>query len=227
MTNYTNSQKSIYDKLENEIKERIKELENEIIAFNMIEYFPKKDGTQKENFSLNFGLKGVGISYKDKRWGKVENVHPVNVTLDYGFRPYSVHGVLVPSSLQISVKARYSQEKNEYLDNFHYCTDTIYFSCSDVKEFLGFDAKENPEKITAENMLKLIRVFWVNNLTEKLNTHKEELEKLPYFFDNAIKISNTLIQEIGKTGKYSFIHHFYYNNFENKDVYFLCNLKNK
>ena len=120
MTNYTHSQKSIYDKLEKQINDEIKELENKIIAFNMIEYFPKKDGTEKENFSLNFGLKGVGVSYKDKRWGKVENVHPVNVTLDYGFRPYSVNVVLVPSSLQISVKARYSQEKNEYFDNFNY-----------------------------------------------------------------------------------------------------------
>lgn len=227
MKNYTHSQKSIYDKLEKQIKDEIKELENKITAFSNIEYFPKKDGTQKENFSLNFGLKNVGISYKDKRWGKIENIHPVTVTLDYGFRPYSVNGVLVPSSLQISVKARYSQEKNEYIDNFTYCTDTIYFSCSDVKEFLGFDAKENPEKITAENMLKLIRVFWIEHLTERLTTHKKELEKLPEFFDKAIEISNYLMTEIGKTSEFSFIHHFYYNNFENKDVYFLCNLKNK
>ena len=227
MTNYTHCQQSIFDKLKNQIKDTIKELENKIIAFNNIEYFPKKDGTQKENFSLNFGLKGFGVFYKDKRWGKVENVHPVNVTLDYGFRPYSVHGVLVPSSLQISAKPRYSQEKNEFLDNFNYCTDTIYLSCKDVIEFLGFDAKENPEKITAENMLKLIREFWVDCLTKRLNTHKEELEKLPFFFDNAIEISNYLIKEIGKTANYSFIHHFFYDNFENKDVYFLCNLKDK
>lgn len=223
----THSQKSIYDKLEKQIKDSIKELENKIIAFSNIEYFPKKDGTQKENFSLNFGLKGVGVSYKDKRCGKVENIHPVEVSLKYGSRPYSVNGVLVPSSLEIAVKPRYSREKNEYLDNFNYCTDTIYFSCSDVKDFLGFDAKENPEKITAENILKLIRVFWIENLTKRLNTHKEELEKLPFFFENAIKISNNLVTEINKTGEFSFIHHFYYDNFENKDVYFLCNLKNK
>lgn len=225
--NLTHSQKSIYDKLEKNIKDSIDELENKIIAFSNIEYFPKKDGRQKENFSLNFGLKGVGVLYKDKRWGKIENIHPVNVSLDYGYRPYSKNGVLVPSSLEISVEARYSQEKNEYLDNFKYCTDTIYFSCSDVTEFLGFDAKENPEKITAENILKLIRVFWIDNLTKKLNTRKEELQKLPFFFEKAILISNYLIEEIGKTGEYSFIHHFFYDNFENKDVYFLCNLDNK
>lgn len=225
--NLTHSQKSIYDKLEKQIKDSIKELENKIIAFSNIEYFPKKDGTQKENFSLNFGLKGLGVSYKGKRWGKVENIHPVNVSLEYGFRPYSVNGVLVPSSVKIAVNPRYSQEKNEYLDNFKYCTDTIYFSCSDVKEFLGFDADKNPEKITAENILKLIRVFWIDELTQRLNTHKEELEKLPFFFENSIKISNYLVNEINKTGEFSFIHNFYYNNFENKDVYFLCNLKNK
>jgi hypothetical protein len=227
MKNYTNSQKSIYDKLEKQIKDSIKELENKIAAFSNIEYFPKKDGTQKENFSLNFGLKGVGVSYKDKRWGKVENIHPVEISLEYGFRPYTKNGVLVPSSVNIAVKPRYSQETHEYIDNFNYCTDTIYFSSSDVTEFLGFDAKENPEKITAENILKLIKVFWIGYLTERLNTHKKELERLPEFFDKAIEISNYLVTEIGKTGEFSFIHHFFYDNFENKDVYFLCNLKNK
>lgn len=227
MKNYTNSQKSIYEKLENQIKKAVEELENKIAAFSNIEYFPKKDGTQKENFSLNFGLKGVGVSYKDKRWGKVENVHPVEISLEYGFRPYTKNGVLVPSSVNIAVKPRYSQETHEYIDKFNYCTDTIYFSSSDVTEFLGFDAKENPEKITAENILKLIKVFWIKYLTERLNTHKKELERLPEFFDRAIEISNYLVSEIGKTGEFSYIHHFFYDNFENKDVYFLCNLKNK
>ena len=225
MKNYTNSQKSIYDKLEKQIKDKIKELENKITAFSNIDYFPKKDGTQKENFSLNFGLKGVGVSYKDKLWGKIENIHPVEISLDYGFSPYSVNGILVPSSLQIAVKPRYSQEKHEYIDNFNYCTDTIYFSCSDVKEFLGFDAQKNPEKITAENILNLISIFRINFLKDRLNTHKKELEKLPEFFENAIKISNYLVNEINKTGEFSFINNFYYSNFENKDVYFLCNLK--
>lgn len=227
MKNYTNSQKSIYDKLEKQIKDSIKELENKIEAFSNIEYFPKKDGTQKENFSLNFGLKGVGVSYKDKRWNKIENIHPVEISLEYGFRPYTKNGVLVPSSVNIAVKPRYSQDTHEYIDNFNYCTDIIYFSSSDVTKFLGFDAKENPEKITAENILKLIKVFWIGYLTERLNTHKKELERLPEFFDKAIEISNYLVSEIGKTGEFSFIHHFFYDNFENKDVYFLCNLKDK
>lgn len=225
--NLTHSQKSIFDKLEKQIKDSIKELENKIFAFSNIEYFPKKDGKQKEKFSLNFGLKGVGVSYKDKRWGKIENVHPVNVTLDYGFRPCSINGVLVPSLVQISVKPRYSQERKEYIDTFKYCTDTIYFSCSDVKDFLGFDAQESPEKITAEIILRLIRVFWVDILTQRLNTRKEELKKLPFFFERAINISNYLVTEINKTGEFSFIHNFFYDNFENKEVYFLCNLENK
>lgn len=227
MTNYTNSQKSIYDKLENKIKKEIGELENKIKAFSRIDYYPKKNGTQKDNFSLNFGLKGVGVSYKDKRWGKVENIHPVEISLDYGFRPYEKNGVLVPSSVEIEVKPRYNQEKNEYLDGFNYCTDTIYFSSRDVTEFMGFDAKENPEKITAENILKLIKVFWIGRLTGMLETHKKELEKLPYFFDKSIEISNYLVTEIGKTAEFSYIHNFFYDNFENKDVYFLCNLENK
>lgn len=224
---YTNSQKSIYEKLEKQIKKEIGELENKIAAFNCIDYFPKKDGTQKENFSLNFGLKGVGVSYKDRRWGKIENVHPVDICLDYGFRPYEKNGVLVPSAIEIAVKPRYCQEKNESIDNFDYCTDTIYFSHGDVTEFLGFDVKENPEKITAENILKLIKVFWIGCLKARLDTHKKELEKLTEFFKKAIEISNYLVTEIGKTGEFSFIHKFFYDNFENKDVYYLCNLKNK
>lgn len=227
MTNYTHSQKLIYEKLENQIKKAIEELENKIAAFSCIDYFPKKNGTPKDNFYLNFGLKGVGIAYKDKRWGKVENVHPVEIYLDYGFKPYEKNGVLVPSSVKIAVKPRYCQDRNEYLDGFNACTDTIYFSSGDVTDFLGFDAKENPEKITAENILKLIKVFWIGNLTDKLNTHKKELERLPEFFEKAVEISNYLVTEIGKTDEFSYIHNFFYDNFENKDVYFLCNLKNK
>lgn len=227
MVNYTHAQKSIYDKLENQIKKAIEELENKIEAFSCIDYYPRKDGSQKDNFSLNFGLKGVGIAYKDKRCGKVENVHPVDIYLDYGFRPYEKNGVLVPSSVKIAVKPRYCQDKNEYLDGFNACTDTIYFSSSDVTDFLGFDAKENPEKITAEKVLKLIKVFWIGNLTERLNTHKKELERLPEFFQKAIEISNYLVTEISKTAEFSYIHNFYYDNFENKNVYFLCNLENK
>lgn len=224
---YTHSQKSIYEKLENQIKKEIEELENKIEAFGKIDYYPKKDGGQKDNFSMNFGLKGVGVSYKDKRLGKIENVHPVDITLDYGFRPYEKNGVLVPSSVNISVKPRYNQEKKEYLDDFSYCSDKIYFSSSDVTDFLGFDARENPEKITAENILKLIKVFWIGCLTESLETHKKELEMLPEFFGKAIEISNYLVTEIGKTAEFSYIHKFFYDNFENKDVYFLCNLENK
>jgi hypothetical protein len=227
MTNYTHSQKSIYEKLENQIKKEIKELENKIEAFSKIEYYPKKDGTQKDNFSLNFGLDGVGVSYKDKRWGKIVNVHPVDIYLDYGCRPYEKNGVLVPSAVKISVKPRYCQETNEYIDNFDYCSDTIYFSSRYVTDFLGFDVKENPEKITAENILKLIKVFWIGCLTERLNTHKKELERLPEFFEKAIEISNYLVTEIGKTEEFSYIHNFFYDNFENKDVYCLCNLENK
>ena len=224
---YTQSQKSIYEKLENQIKKAIEELEKKIKAFGNIDYFPKKDGTQKDNFSQNFGLKGVGVSYTDKRWGKIEHVHPVEISLDYGFRPYEKNGVLVPSAVNIAVKSRYYQETSEYIDNFIYCTDTIYFSSSDVTDFLGFDAKENPEKITAEKVLKLIKVFWIGHLTDVLNTHKKELERLPDFFDKAVEISNYLISEIGKTCEFPYIHNFFYGNFEHKDVYYLCNLDNK
>lgn len=227
MKNYTQSQKSIYEKLENQIKKAIEELENKLAAFSCIDYFPKKDGTQKENFSLNFGLKGVGVYYKDERWGTIENVHPVEISLGYGFRPYEKNGFLVPSSVQIAVKPRYCQETNEYIDNFNACTDTIYFSCSDVTDFLGFSAKDNPEKITAENILKLIKIFWIGRLTERLNLHKKELERLPEFFEKAVEIANYLVTEIGKTSEFSYIHKFFYDNFENKDVYFLCNLENK
>lgn len=227
MINYTHAQKSIYEKLENQIKKAIEELENKIAAFGNIEYCPKKDGTPKDNFALNFGLKGVGVSYKDQRWGKIENVHPVEISLGYGFRPYKKNGVLVPSAVQISVKPRYCQAKNEYLDGFSACTDTIYLSSSDVTDFLGFDAKENPEKITAENILKLIKVFWIGLLTDRLKTHKKELERLPEFFEKAIEISNYLVTEVGKTAEFSFVHNFYYENFKNKDVYFLCDLANK
>lgn len=222
--NLTHSQKSIYDSLEKEIKDSINETENKIKGVSEIEFFPKKDGTEKENFSLNFGLKNYGVSYKAERWGKRENVHPVNISLDYGYsRMYNSK----PTGVKILVAPVFDYEKREYLNNFKYFDDSIYFSCSDVKNFLGFDVSEEPQKLTAKKVFELITIYYKNMLSERLKNYKEELEKLPKFFEKSIEISNYLIKEIGKTSVFSHIHSFYYRNFENKDVYFLCNLDNK
>ena len=222
--NLTHSQKSIYDKLEKEIKDSINDTENKIKGVSEIEFFPKKDGTEKENFSLNFGLKNYGVSYKAERWGKRENIHPVNIYLDYGYsRMYNSK----PTGVKILVAPVFDYEKREYLNNFKYFDDSIYFSCSDVKNFLGFDVSEEPQKLTAKKVFELITIYYKNMLSERLENYKEELKQLPELFEKSIEISNYLIKEVGKTSKFSHIHNFYYNNFENKDVYFLCNLKNK
>lgn len=222
--NLTHSQKSIYDKLEKEIKDYIADLENKIAAISEIEFYPKKNGTEKANFSLNFGLKNWGVSYTATRCGKTENIHPVNISLDYGYsRVYNSK----PTGVKILVSPVFDYEKREYLNNFKYFDDSIYFSCSDVKNFLGFDVSEEPQKLTAKKVFELITIYYKNCLIESLNTHKEELKQLPKYFEKAIEISNNLIKEVGKTSKYSFINSFFYNNFENKDVYFLCNLDNK
>lgn len=222
--NLTHSQKSIYGKLEKEIKDSINETENKIEAVSEIEFFPKKDGTEKENFSLNFGLKNYGVSYKAKIRGKTENIHPVNIYLDYGYiRLYNTQ----PTSVKLIISPVFDYEKREYLNNFKHFDDSIYFSCSDVKNFLGFDVSEEPQKLTAKKVFELITIYYKNMLSERLNNHKEELKQLPKYFEKAIEISNYLIKEVGKTSKFSFIHSFFYDNFENKDVYFLCNLENK
>ena len=222
--NLTHSQKSIYDKLEKQIKDSINDTENKIKGVSEIEFFPKKDGTEKENFSLNFGLKNYGVSYKAERWGKRENVHPVNISLDYGYiRMYNS----APTGVKILVAPVFDYEKREYLNNFKYFDDSIYFSCSDVENFLGFDVSKEPQKLTAKKVFELITIYYKNMLSERLENYKEELKQLPKLFEKSIEISNYLIKEVGKTSKFSHIHSFYYNNFDNKDVYFLCNLENK
>lgn len=222
--NLTHSQKSIYDNLEKEIKDYIADLENKIAAISEIEFYPKKDGTEKANFSLNFGLKNWGVSYTAKRWGKTENVHPVDVWLEYGIWGDKK----APTGVKFRISPVFDYEKREYLSNFKYVdAESVYFSCSDVKNFLGFDVSEEPQKLTAKKVFELITIYYKNCLIERLNTHKEELKQLPKYFEKAIEISNNLIKEVEKTSKFSFIHSFYYRNFKNKDVYFLCNLDNK
>ena len=83
------------------------------------------------------------------------------------------------------------------------------------------------QQVAAAAAKNIVKVFWIGCLTERLNTHKKELERLPEFFKKAVEISNYLVTEIGKTDEFPYIHNFFYDNFENKDVYFLCNLENK
>lgn len=213
----TNSQKSIFDRLEKEIKDYIAVLENKIAAISEIEYYPKKDGTEKANFSLNFGLKNFGVSYTAKRWGKTENIHPVDVWLDYGYGFKNS-----PVGVKFRISPVFDYEKREYLSNFKYVdVENIYFSFKEVKNFLGLDESEEFKNPTAKKVFELITVYYKNELYERLKNYKEELEKLPFFFEKAIKISNYLMNEVNKTSEFTFIHSFYYQNFENKDVYCL------
>lgn len=50
-------EKANFEALENQILEGIAKSQDVVNALELLEFFPKKDGSEKANFSLNFGLR--------------------------------------------------------------------------------------------------------------------------------------------------------------------------
>ena len=65
--NMTNGQKYIADQIRNQLEKYIKEYTDKINAVAFLKFYPKKDGTEKANFALNFGM-DIGEKYTIN-WG--------------------------------------------------------------------------------------------------------------------------------------------------------------
>lgn len=216
----SSSQKSIFERLEKELQDKIENAQNEINALELLAYCPKKDGTPKANFSLNFGLVAPwGESYKwASRWQGVETRRFVEVWFDRGLFKGDI----------TAVKFRfrpYNEDENKTdprpATNFKYFESSLYIRPDSFKEWAGFDTDKEQDKIDAPFVFKAIKEYYTQRKREALEEYKKELGELPKWFKKACEMARKMKELVAGTEHLTTIHSFMYSNFEAKEIYYL------
>lgn len=213
------SKLSIFEKIEHDIQESIKTTKNELAAIELLAYCPKKDGTPKANFSLNFGLVAPwGESYKVKNWnGTVENRRFAEAWFGHDY-----------SGKRNEIKFRFRpyHDDNKGTDprpetNFQYFEGNVYFGTRDFDEWAGFDTRKEPERMDAPFVFRAIKEYYAGLRSGYLEIYERELKELPKWFDKAIKMAVKMRELVDATEGLSHVHSFIYRNFTAYDTYSL------
>lgn len=212
MTNETfkkslnNSELYIFERLEHELNEYIKREKNRIAALENLVFTPKKDGSEKQNFALNFELKqGAGIkNQRGEFWRFVS-----------AWYEYNNFAKGQPKT-ELKVKF-WSFGDAPYTESF---TENIYFSWTDLKTFLGYDLSENQEKINAKMCFELLKCFSLPQAKERLQEYEKQLNELPKDFKNLVDYANK-IQGFYKSFKNSVVSSWAYWNFKGNELHYL------
>ena len=205
MTNETfkktlnHSELYIFERLEHELNEYINREKNRIAALDNLVFTPKKDGSEKQNFALNFELK-QGAGFKNQRgefWRFVNAWYDIN-TFAKGQPKTGVQ--LKFWSLG---DAPYSESFEEY----------IYFSWTDLEKFLGYDLSEHQDKINAKMCFELFKNYSLPQAKEHLQNYEKQLNELPKDFKNLVECANK-IESLYKSIKNSVASSWAYRNFK-------------
>lgn len=193
----TNSQKYIYGKIEHDINEGIKKYSNMVQAIERMKLYPKKDGKEKANFALNFGL-DIGETYTIK-WGGTsgeEKRRYVHIALEYGYNNKV-------NSVKFSISPIYEGEGENRKQILEFTEHSIWFSCDKYKKGL--------EDHSAKGILELIKGPYLDDLKENLARYKKDLEELPTIFEKMVEAANKLQEFIDSTAERAVIHRYAYD----------------
>lgn len=214
------SQKSVYEKLENDIKRNIDYYENLVAALKCIEYHPKKDGTPKANFKMNFGLCApFGDSFTiiwnyDREIIRYCDIYPT-------FNCWNeIMGVKISMHPRTKNTRNFNEGEQEtpFKD---YVDESFYIDYVEFYEFCGFNIRENQDKITPEFIYNAIKNFYLPEKEKALETTKRELEELPIYFRAFIDMANKMSELVKTTKGFTTICHFAHENFDAKEVYYI------
>ena len=212
MTNETfkktlnHSELYIFERLEHELNEYIKREKNRIAALDNLVFTPKKDGSEKQNFALNFELK-QGAGFKNQR-GEFWRF----VTAWYE------HNNFVKGQPITEVKVKFwSIGDAPFSESF---TENIYFSWTDLKKFLGFDLSEHQDLINAKMVFELLKKFSLPQAKEHLQGYEKQLNELPKDFKNLVEYANK-INAFYKSFKNSVVSSWAYWNFKGNELHYL------
>ena len=174
-----NSQKYMYDKISIDLDKCIKDFSSEIFAVKKLKFFPKKDGTEKANFALNFGtLDGEKYTinwspthHEERRW--------IDITkrLDYNGNFTGV---------EMHIAATWDEKHEKIICP---CTShNIYFSWN------IFDEYERPKN--ARETFDLIKGPYLKYLVASLTEYEKVKENFDLYFEMLCNAATNLHNSI-------------------------------
>lgn len=216
----SNSQRYVFERLEKELQDKIDKTQNELNALELLAYCPKKDGTPKSNFALNFGLVAPwGESYKwASRYQGIETRRYVEIWFDRSL----VKGDI--TDVKFRFKPYWDDENGtdpKPATNFEYFEGTLYMRPDAFKEWAGFDIEKEQSKIDAPFVFKALKEYYADKRRAALEGYRNEIKELPKWFKKACDMARKMRDLVDGTEHLTTIHSFMYSNFEAKETHYL------
>lgn len=174
-----NSKKYMYDKISKELDEYIKDFSNKIFAVERLAFFPKKDGTEKANFALNFGtLDGekYTVNWSPTRHEE-RRIVDINKTFDYCGNFTGIEMRIAP----------FWDEKHEK-QTCPYTSHDMYFNWN------MFNKYERPKN--ARETFDLIKKPYFEYLVATLEEYKKAKENFDTYFEMLCNAATNLHNSI-------------------------------
>ena len=188
-----------FEEFQRRIETGIREMENKVRVLSVIGNNPKKDGTDRANFSANFVFKGNGEILDCKPGYRSGSIRYVCVSLktdtayDDRNRPRTVACGLDISTTYVTPEEAQRIGVEGCLEHID---ETLYFG---TKLCNTAHARYELSDMDSEHVLRIIGVYR-ENLEKALENRREALKTLPSFFDECLALANR-IKEIKKTNE--------------------------
>lgn len=172
----TNGQKYIADQIRTQLEKYIKEYTDKINAVTILKFYPKKDGTEKANFALNFGT-DHGEKYTIN-WGHTkEDRRCVTITQKFNYSG-EFQGV------EFSTASVWDENHEKQIIPF--TSHSVWFNWN------IFESCERPK--TAKDTFSLIKGPYCDYLRKTLREYKNTLDDFDHNFEQ-LCIAATNLQE--------------------------------
>ena len=173
-----------YKQYEDKIKREIADMENYALALSLIEYNPKADGTERNNFDDNFSIRGLGpkAQYASGKYYRRVKVKPVTYS---GWwegkcqeRVLCLDITVTGITNENDMKAAGVEQPVKTVDDYRFA-------------FSGYTKRhEMPTDTKPEEYVKIIRNEIVPGIKERIKKLWGELGRLPDIFQTIIKAAN-------------------------------------
>lgn len=199
----TNGQKYMYDKIHTELEKQLNEYTAKVRAVLSLAFFPKKDGTEKQNFALNFGT-SKGETYEIK-WSETnkEKRRFVNISKQTNYQG-------IWTGVDFSIAPLWDDKHEKQL--VPYTSHSIYFNWN------IFNRYEKPKN--AKDAFFLIQGPYLKLLISLENEYKEALQDFNINFEK-LCCAATSLQEHIKSIKAPIFSSYAYN-LQGRDNHYLA-----
>ena len=189
-----------FEEFQRRIETGIREMENKVRVLSVIGRNPKKDGTDRANFTTNFVFKGKNGEILDCKPGyRNGSIRYVNVRLKTD-TAYDDRNRARTVACGLNIDTHYATPEEAKRIGGEGCLErideTIYFGTKLCKTAL---AKYELSEMDSEHVLRIIGVYR-ESMEKALENRKEALNSLPSFFDECLALANR-IKEVKNTNK--------------------------